>query len=402
MNERTLGSTATGKTPSTGGGTQIGAADEWPSASWLDAGTEGDNLSDAMSSRAPRPQAGVIPERQRDDAPGRRPAAEPGQRPARSDTAVATQAATTPVRSRTVADPGLDEGSIVRGQADRPSSGWRALLYMTTGGRINPGPSADQRLDFELDEQIRRQLHGAHHIAVASTKGGVGKTTVAACLGLVLAENRGDRVVVIDANPDAGTLADRLTTETSVTIRDMLRTLPSLNSLTEVSRYTSLAGRLQVLASEQDPAAEAFSRDEYLQVMSVLSRFFNISITDSGTGLVHSAMDGTLELASSLIIAANPTVDGASRAQKTLDWLDSRGHRDVVKRAVVALSYDRSSHEVNAEQIVAYFESRCRAVVEIPYDPHLAVGGRISLPALHPTTVSAFRQLAACVAEEFR
>ena len=49
--------------------------------------------------------------------------------------------------------------------------------------------------------------------AVASGKGGVGKTTVATCLGLTLAENRGDRAVVLDANPDAGTLADRLTAE---------------------------------------------------------------------------------------------------------------------------------------------------------------------------------------------
>ena len=48
-------------------------------------------------------------------------------------------------------------------------------------------------------------------IAVASVKGGVRKTTVAACLGLALAEHRGDRVVALDANPDTGTLADRLT-----------------------------------------------------------------------------------------------------------------------------------------------------------------------------------------------
>ena len=60
-----------------------------------------------------------------------------------------------------------------------------------------------------------RPLPGAHRVAVTSIKGGVGKTTVAACLGLVLAEHRGDRVVALDANPDAGTLADRLTGESA-------------------------------------------------------------------------------------------------------------------------------------------------------------------------------------------
>jgi MinD-like ATPase involved in chromosome partitioning or flagellar assembly len=92
--------------------------------------------------------------------------------------------------------------------------------------------------------------------------------------------------------------------------------------LTAVSHYTSLAGRLQVLASEQDPAmSEAFSRGEYERICAVLARFYNIIITDSGTGLVHSAMEGTLALADSLVVVGAPTVDGASRASKTLDWL---------------------------------------------------------------------------------
>ena len=109
----------------------------------------------------------------------------------------------------------------------------------------------------------------------------------------MLAENRGDRVIVLDANPDAGTLADRLTGESTVTVRELLRDLDRIDSWTEMSRYTSLAGRLQVLASEQDPA-DVFSREEYEQICALLDRFFDLIITDSGTGLVHSAMAGTL------------------------------------------------------------------------------------------------------------
>ena len=61
-------------------------------------------------------------------------------------------------------------------------------------------------------------------------KGGVGKTTVATLLGLVLAENRGDRVIALDANPDAGTLADRLTGESAVTVRELVRDLDRIDS----------------------------------------------------------------------------------------------------------------------------------------------------------------------------
>ncbi|WP_338051520.1 MinD/ParA family protein [Pseudonocardia acidicola] len=296
----------------------------------------------------------------------------------------------------------LTEDAIVRFRGDRPTQGWRGTLYGLTGGLINPGIGPVERARQEQLRRIRRPLPGSHQIAVSSIKGGVGKTSVAACLGLVLAENRGDRVIALDANPDAGTLADRLTSEVSVTVRHLLDNIEATHSLTDVARYTSLAGRLQVLASEQDPAmSEAFNREEYERVCEVLTRFYNIVITDSGTGLVHSAMEGTLALADSLVVVGAPTVDGASRASKTLDWLIAHGHAARVANAVVVLSCDRVSREVDRARVREHFEARCRAVVEVPHDPHLATGGRIELSRLKPATHDAFLELAAHLADEF-
>ncbi|WP_433294131.1 AAA family ATPase [Pseudonocardia sp. CA-142604] len=296
----------------------------------------------------------------------------------------------------------LTEDSIVRFRSDRPQHGWRAALYTITGGLVNPGVGATERRRQDQLRRIRRPLPGSHQIAVSSLKGGVGKTTVSACLGLVLAENRGDRVIALDANPDAGTLADRLTTETAVTVRSLLDNIAATHSLTDVARYTSLAGRLQVLASEQDPAmSEAFNRTEYEQVCEVITRFYNVVITDSGTGLVHSAMEGTLALADSLVIVGAPTVDGASRASKTLDWLIAHGHGQQVADSVVVLSCDRMSKEVDLKRVRGHFEARCREVVEVPHDPHLATGGRIELARLRPATHDAFLHLAALLADGF-
>ncbi len=296
----------------------------------------------------------------------------------------------------------LTDDAIVRRRADVPSEGWRGVLHRFSGGLLNPGPSELERTRRQLVHRLRRPLNGTHRIAVTSIKGGVGKTTVATCLGLALAEHRGDRVVVLDANPDAGTLADRLTGESSVTVRELLRNLDRIHSWADITRYTSLAGRLQVLASEQDPASsDAFSREEYEHISQALSRFFNIVITDSGTGLVHSAMEGTLKLADSVIIVGAPTVDGASRASKTLDWLLAHGHPDLARTAVVVLSCDRTSDEVDAARIREHFAARCRAVVEIPHDPHLATGGRVELGRLRATTRDAFLELAAIVADRF-
>jgi MinD-like ATPase involved in chromosome partitioning or flagellar assembly len=296
----------------------------------------------------------------------------------------------------------LSSDSILRTRPDQPASGWRRALLRASGGLINPGPSADEIRWRNVLHRIRRPLVQSHRIAVTSIKGGVGKTTVSTLLGLVMAENRGDRVIVLDANPDAGTLADRLTGDSSITVRELLRDLDRINSWSEVSRYTSLAGRLQVLASEQDPAAgDAFSREEYEHICQLLDRFFNVIITDSGTGLVHSAMEGTLKLADSVIIVGAPTVDGAGRASKTLDWLAAHGHGHLAREAVAVLSCDRLSPDVDIPRIRSHFAARCRAVVEIPHDSHLATGGRVELARLSESTRNAAYELAALMADRF-
>ena len=307
-----------------------------------------------------------------------------------------------PVEERPVEDDALTDDVLVRPPDEVPPHGWRRWVHWWTGGLIDPGPGPDELARRALLHRIRRPLARTHRIAVMSIKGGVGKTTVVACLGLVLAEHRGDRVVVLDANPDAGTLADRLTGESEVTVRELLHDLDDVASWADLTRYTSLAGRLQVLASEQDPASgAAFSREEYELVSGLLARYFDLVVTDSGTGLVHSAMAGTLGLADGVVVVGAPTVDGARRAAKTLDWLRAHGHAALAAEALVVLSHDRVSKEVDTQRIRAHFAARCRAVVDVPHDPHLAIGGRVDLDRLRPGARDAFLELAAIVTDGF-
>jgi MinD-like ATPase involved in chromosome partitioning or flagellar assembly len=296
----------------------------------------------------------------------------------------------------------LTEYTIVRRRSDRPGSGWRRAVHVASVGMVNPGIGPAEQRRQELALRIRCPLPGPRQIAVASMKGGVGKTTVTAMLGLMLSEHRGDRIVALDANPDAGSLAERITGRTDSTVRDLLDSLGNVGSLSDIARFTSLSGRLQVIASEQDPArVEAFDRGEYERVCAVLSRFYNVVVTDSGTGMVHSVMDGTLALANSLVIVGSHTVDGASRASRTLDWLVAHGHHELVERAVVVLSQDRTSPEIDGERLVAHFRARSRAVVLVPHDPHLATGSRIELDKLRTATSDAFLELTALVADDF-
>lgn len=297
----------------------------------------------------------------------------------------------------------LASSSIVRARATRPREGWRSVVYSLTGGLIAPRLSQVELHRKELVRRVRTPLPGPRKITVASMKGGVGKTTVAGVLGRTLAEHRGDLVIAIDANPDAGTLADRLVGEgPGPTIRELISDFDRITASTELARYTRLAGRLRVLPSEQDPAmSEQFNRDEYEAVISLLERFYDILITDSGTGVVHSAMHGALDHSDQLVVVGAPTVDAASRAAKTLDWLIEHDFEQLVRDAVVVLSRDRESPDVDRALIHGYFAERCRAVVDLPPDPHLATGGVIDLALLGQATVDGALELTAHVADGF-
>jgi MinD-like ATPase involved in chromosome partitioning or flagellar assembly len=295
--------------------------------------------------------------------------------------------------------------NVVKVRASAPREGWRAFVYRATGGRWNPGLSEGEARLREQLQKIRTPLPGPHSVVVGSIKGGIGKTTVSALLGLALAEHRGDRVIAIDANPDAGTLGDRLVGEeaaSQTTMRDLLNNIVSVRSSTQLAGYTHLAGRLQVLTSEQEPElSEMFSASDYETVLRLLTRFYEAIITDSGTGVVHSAMQGSLAHADSLVIVGAPTQDGASRASRTLKWLATHGYAELARDAVVVLSYDRHSPFVDEEIIHEHFRTRCRAVIELPSDRHLATGGLIDLAALSPSTRDAALELAATIAEGF-
>jgi MinD-like ATPase involved in chromosome partitioning or flagellar assembly len=59
------------------------------------------------------------------------------------------------------------------------------------------------------------------------------------------------------------------------------------------------------------------------------------------------------------------------------------------------------SGKVDLRKVVDHFNRRCRAVLEVPFDPHLEEGAEISLERLKPATRRALLELAAVVASGF-
>ncbi len=298
----------------------------------------------------------------------------------------------------------LTAESLLHGKRSASGSGWRHRVYRVTGGLLRLGESAADMRRRDLINRVRTPVAGGHHrVAVLSLKGGVGKTTTAVGLGATFATLRGDRVIAVDANPDRGTLSDKVRLETAATVRDLLDERDQIRRYADVRAFTTQApSRLEVLASDRDPAVSvAFSADDYCDAARVLEHFYSICLTDCGTGLLHSAMSGVLRLADQIVVVSSPSVDGARSASATLDWLEAHSCGDLVRNGVVVLSVIRpkSKSTVDLDRLEHHFAARCRAVARIPYDPHLEEGAEVDLELLGAETADAYLTLAALVGD---
>ncbi|MFE5837917.1 hypothetical protein [Arthrobacter sp. NPDC056493] len=300
----------------------------------------------------------------------------------------------------------LTADRLLTRSAAAPVSGWRRWLYQASLGYVNLGDSDQVRIQRAMEHRIAMRLgERTRYVPVLSRKGGVGKTTVTTLLGMVLAELREDRVIAMDANPDRGTLSDRSPGRADFTARQLVKDRFTVNSFAQLSNYTARDGsRLDVLASDTDPmVAHAFDDADYRAVTDILGRYYSIVLTDSGTGMVHSVMKGTLEKADAVVLVSGGSVDEARLASETLSWLEAHGRQDLVAKATVVINMAAGDRTlVNIDEIEQHFLSRVQNVVRIPHDRHLAEGSRIRLGQLKPATRAAAVELAALVVDELQ
>jgi len=284
-----------------------------------------------------------------------------------------------------------------------PEGRWPWFVYTITFHLVNLGDSARVRERKVLDARIAKRFEGGtRFVPILTRKGGVGKTTITALLGMAMAEVRDEPVIAIDANPDRGTLAERVNKQTRATVRDAVLRAASITTFDE---FTELVSRdetgLDIIASDSDPLlSEAFNENDYNVVADLASRFYSLVLTDCGTGIVHSVMRATLQRADSIVVVSGGSVDEARLASETLTWLEANGYGELVRNSIVAINTGtQGTNLVKLEEIEAHFQTRVREIVRIPYDTHLAAGSVIDFKQIAPITRDAARELAALVAD---
>jgi MinD-like ATPase involved in chromosome partitioning or flagellar assembly len=284
--------------------------------------------------------------------------------------------------------------------SNTPTSGWRSAVLRATGGVVNLGPSAHEQALQATARNIRRPVVDGK-VAIFSRKGGVGKTTISAYLGLTLATERGGRIIALDGDAEAGSLGWLLAPRAPSTLAALASATPTPSDYEEIRRYTTTTPEgLDVVVG--DPAEMGPVSVTGLEAVSrQLGRHYDMSIFDTGAGVTRASGRVLINSARTLLLVMSPSTDSVRAAERTLAWLDERpGEAANPNAKVIAVinGVPSNANKGHIEEIESHFSERCNGVVQIPWDAHLATGSSsVSLELLAKPTREAFVGLAATV-----
>jgi MinD-like ATPase involved in chromosome partitioning or flagellar assembly len=287
------------------------------------------------------------------------------------------------------------------GKREAPEGFWPELIYGVTLTLVNMGDSKPVRARKRIESRIATPVEdGARFVPVVSRKGGVGATTITALLGMALAELRDDRVLAVDAHPDRGTLAERVTEPSDASVRDVVKRARTITSADDMDGLVAHdRTRLDVLASDAHPEqTRPFDVHAYNVVADLAKQFYSVVLTDGATGVLEPVMQAALRRADGLVIVSGGSAEEARLASEIIDWLEANDLSDLAANSIVALNTATTGTVFDdLPQIEAHFLSRVREVVRVPYDEELVAGTPVRFGALRPFTRASARDLAALV-----
>ena len=161
-------------------------------------------------------------------------------------------------------------------------------------------------------------------IAVISGKGGVGKTTATANLGLGIAMN-GKKCVVVDFDIGQRNLDMILGLENRV-VYDLVQVMDGEASVKQALIKSKINENLQFLAASQSKDKSVLSSEKVQKLVQDLKDSFDYVILDSPAG-IESGFEHTIEFADAAIIVVNPEVSSIRDADRAIGILDSKSQK---------------------------------------------------------------------------
>ncbi len=161
-------------------------------------------------------------------------------------------------------------------------------------------------------------------IAIISGKGGVGKTTSTANIGLGLSMNN-KRCVVVDFDIGQRNLDMILGLENRV-VYDLIQVMDGEVSLKQALIKSKMQDSLYFLAASQTKDKTVLDSSKIRLLVEELKDEFDYVILDAPAG-IESGYEHTIEFADTAIVVVNPEVSSIRDADRAIGILDSKSQQ---------------------------------------------------------------------------
>jgi pilus assembly protein CpaE len=190
------------------------------------------------------------------------------------------------------------------------------------------------------EQALTPELKEPQVISVFSTKGGVGKTTVATNLAVALAVETKRKVALIDLDLQFGDIAVMLNVVPRRTITDLIQEVGQLDGELLESYLVNHPSGIKVLPAPTRPEyAELITGSHIEKVINVLKQSYDYIVIDTSAVFNETNLTA-LDLSSQILVLLSLDLPTIKNVKLSLEVLESLHHKGKVK-----LVLNRSSNE---------------------------------------------------------
>ena len=234
-----------------------------------------------------------------------------------------------------------------------------------------PGGRGPGRSDHDKRDRARAVLPfgGSRLVAVVGCTVGAGQTVTTLMVADLLASLRREAVAALDLNPGPASLAELAAPRPALKVRSLIAGSAQAGRLPRNGHQPYRRGQLDVFTpGVRGDGAVDMGGPEYDRMFGAVAAGYGLTFADPGA----TSAARVLTVADQLVLVTPASPDAARALAMTQEWLTAHGFDALTANSITVvngLSKRSMSHAEQAELVV---RGRCRAIVRVPWDDHLA------------------------------